>query len=120
MAAFKGSTFKDRAEAAADAKKALLEAFKKRPSPDDPDFQARLAARHAVMQARDQRAAERQRQRHEEETQAKAEAEARAKAEADDAERKAAEAEARDEQIRNDRKAARDARYAARKARRGK
>lgn len=120
MAAFKGSTFKDRAEAAAEAKKTLLEAFKKRPAADDPEFQARLAARHAVMQARDQRAAERQRIKEEEDARNKAESEARKIAEAEEAIRKAAEAEARDEQIRNERKAARDARYAARKARRGK
>ncbi len=120
MAAFKGSTFKDRAEAAADAKKALLEAFKKRPAADDPEFQARLAARHAVMQAREQRAAERQRVKEDEERRTKAEAEARAIAEKEDSERRAAEAAARDEQIRAERKAARDARYAARKARRGK
>jgi hypothetical protein len=120
MAAFKGSTFKDRAEAAAEAKKALLEAFKKRPPADDPEFQARLAARRAVIEAREQRTAERQRLKEEEEARNKAESEARKLAEAEEAARRAAEAEARDEQIRSERKAARDARYAARKARRGK
>ena len=45
MAAFKGSTFQDRATAAAEAKKALLEAFKNRPGPDDPAVQARMAER---------------------------------------------------------------------------
>ncbi len=120
MTAFKGSTFKDRAETAAQAKKALLEAFKNRIPVDDPALQARQAARREVMEARDQRAAERQRLKTEEEARSKAEQEARAKAEAEDTERRATDAAARDEQIRNERKAARDARYAARKARRGK
>lgn len=120
MAAFKGSTFKDRAEAAADAKKALLEAFKARPSIDDPAYKARMEQRKAVAEARELRAAERARTKEEEEKRLKAETEARKIAEAEEAIRKAAETEARDEQIRNERKAARDARYAARKARRGK
>ncbi len=120
MAAFKGSTFKDRAEAAAQAKKVLLEAFKSRTPADDPGLQARQAARRAVMEAREIRTAERQRARAEEEARLKAEQEAAAKAAAEEAERRAIEAAARDEQIRNERKAARDAKYAARKARRGK
>ena len=120
MAAFKGSTFKDRAEAAAQAKKALLEAFKNRPSAEDPALLARQAERRAVMEAREKRAAERARLKSEQEVRQKAETEARLKSEKEDAERRAAETAARDDQIRNERKAARDARYAARKARRGK
>ena len=120
MAAFKGSTFKDRAEAAAEAKKALLEAFKKRTPADDPDLLARQAARRAVVEAREKRSAERQRIKEEEDKRTKTEQEARRIADAEEAARKATETAARDEQIRNDRKAARDARYAARKARRGK
>src|SRR4051812_32052815 len=100
MAAFKGSTFKDRAETAAQARKALLEAFKSRPAADDPAFQARQEARRAVTEARQQRAAERQRMKAEEEARVRAETEARQKAEAEDAIRRAAEAAARDEQIR--------------------
>ncbi len=120
MAAFKGSTFKDRAEAAADAKKALLEAFKARPSIDDPAYKARMEQRKAVAEAREQRATERARFKEEEEKRLKVETAARKLAEAEDSARKAAESQARDEHIRNGRKAARDARYAARKARRGK
>src|SRR4051794_10346613 len=117
MAAFKGSTFKDRAETAAAAKKALLEAFKTRPPADDPAFQARQAQRRAVTEAREARAAERRRTKEEEEVRLRAETEARQQAEAEEAARKAAEQTARDEQIRAERKALRDARYAARKAR---
>ncbi len=120
MAAFKGSTFKDRAEAAAQAKKTLLEAFKARTPVDDPGLQARQAARRAVMEAREKRSAERSQLKAEEEARFKAETEARQKSEAEDAERRAIETAERDESIRNERKAARDARYAARKARRGK
>lgn len=120
MAAFKGSTFKDRAEAAAQAKKALLETFKARTPADDPAFLARQAARSEVVKAREARAAERARTKEEDETRRKVEEEARTKAETEAAERKASETAARDEQIRNERKTARDARYAARKARRGK
>ncbi len=120
MAAFKGSTFKDRAEAAALAKKTLLEAFKARTPVDDPGLQARQAARRAVMEAREKRSAERAKQKAEDEARLKIETEARLKAEAEEAARKAIEAAERDEAIRNERKAARDAKYAARKARRGK
>ena len=117
MAAFKGSTFKDRAEAAAAAKKALLEAFKTRPSPDDPAVLARQAERKAINEAREKRATERHRMKEEEETRLRAETEARRLAETEEAARRAAEQAARDEQIRAERKAMRDARYAARKAR---
>ena len=120
MAAFKGSTFKDRAEAAAQAKKTLLEAFKARVPTDDPAYQARMEARREVAEARAQRAAERQRTKEEDQKRLKAETEARVIAEAEESARKATETAARDEAIRNERKAARDARYAARKARRGK
>jgi hypothetical protein len=77
---FKGSKYEDRRDAAAEAKKALIERFKARPPADDPAVLARAAERKAIQEAREIRAAER----------------ARLKAE---------------------RKAARDAKYAARKAR---
>ncbi len=120
MAAFKGSTFKDRAEAAAQAKKALLESFKARTPVDDPAYMARMEQRRLVAEAREQRATERHRTKEEEAIRLKAETEARQIAEAEEVVHKAAETAARDEAIRNERKAARDARYAARKARRGK
>ncbi|MBV8916398.1 MAG: hypothetical protein JOZ05_25595 [Acetobacteraceae bacterium] len=117
MAAFKGSTFKDRAETAAAAKKALLEAFKTRPAPDDPGLLARQAARRAIVEAREAREAERRRLKEEEAARLRSEEEARRQAEAEEAANRAAEQAARDEQIRAERKAIRDARYAARKAR---
>ena len=121
MAAFKGSTFKDRATAAAEAKKALMESFRARPPADDPAVLARQAERRAIVEAREIRAAERKRQKEEEAARAAAADVARLEAEAKAAEEsaaRAAEQAARDEAIRAERKAARDARYAARKARR--
>ncbi len=120
MAAFKGSTFKDRSDAAAQAKKALLESFQARPSIDDPAYKARMEQRRLVAEAREQRATVRQRTKEEDAARLKAETAARLIAEAEESARKATETAARDEAIRNERKAARDARYAARKARRGK
>ena len=82
--------FADRRKAAAEAKKLLLKKFEAAPKPDDPEMQAKLAERKANAEAR-------------------AEAEAR-------------EAIARDRIARvvadeAERKAERDRRYAARKAR---
>ena len=119
--ALKGSTFKDRREAAADAKKALVERFKARPPADDPAVLARAAERRAIQEARELRQADRARLRAEEEAAKAREDEARKAAEeqaALEAAAKAAEQAARDEAIRAERKAARDAKYAARKARR--
>ena len=108
--ALKGSTFQDRREAAAEAKKALVERFKARPPADDPEVLARAAERRAIQEARELRIAERNKKKAEEEA-------LRAEAAAREAEARAAEAARRDEEIRAERKAARDARYAARKAR---
>ena len=116
----KGSTFEDRRTAAADAKKALLERFKSRPPADDPQVLARAAERRAIQEARDIRVAERNRLKAEEEARRLQEDEARKAAEAAaaaEAEARAAEQARRDEEIRAERKAARDAKYAARKAR---
>lgn len=124
MAIHKERNFADRRQAADEAKKALLEKFKARPAADDPAVLARAAERKAVAEAREQREAERREQKrlNEErearesaeraaatEAAARAEAEARAQAEQDAVARLLA-----DEA---DRKAKRDARYAARKAR---
>ncbi len=118
--ALKGSTFTDRRDEAAAAKRALVERFKARPPADDPAVLARAAERQAIAEAREKRAAERAVIKAEQDEQRKAEEQARLAAEAQaaaDAEAKAAEQMARDEAIRNERKAARDAKYAARKAR---
>ncbi len=122
MPAFKGNKFEDRASAAAAAKRALVENFKAaKPAPDDPAVLARQAERRAIAEARDIRAAERKKLKEAEDQKRIAEDVARIEAERLRAEEEAAriaEAAARDEAIKAQRKAERDAKYAARKARR--
>ena len=115
--------FRERQAASAKAKAALLEKFRAAPGPDDPERRARDEARVKIVEARDARAAEREAARIARERalaeEAAREAERRAaeeRAAAEAAERAAclkAEEEAR---IATEQKAARDARYAARKA----
>jgi Family of unknown function (DUF6481) len=103
MSAFKNSDdFNERLSTAAKARQAALERFRARPRADDPSVVERRAARLATSQARDARKATRA-----------AEA-ARLKEEAI---RRNAEEAAREILLEAERKAARDARYAARKAR---
>jgi hypothetical protein len=113
VAGFKDNNFNDRASTAAKARLAAIEKFRQMPGPNDPAVIARQAELKALADARDARAAERKAQREAEALEAKRllEEAARAAAAAE-AERKARE---REEEIA--RKAARDARYAARKAR---
>ena len=59
MSAFKGAGFNDRRDAAASAKKALLEKFKARPAADDPEILRKQAEMKAIADAREVRAAER-------------------------------------------------------------
>ncbi len=125
MGSFRDPTLVDRQTAAAAAKKAALEKFRAQPSPDDPAVLQREAERKAIHDAREQRATER-----------KATAEAR-KLElarqaqrdrelAEQAERETAEQTEREKtqhldgirKLLADQKAARDARYAKRQARR--
>ncbi|GAN47303.1 hypothetical protein ME121_1310 [Methylobacterium sp. ME121] len=107
----------DRLAETARARQATLARFRARPAADDPGLLARQAARHAVIQARDLRATEREAVRlaaavkHEAEVQA---ARARAAAESD---RLAAEKAEQQVARAAEQKAARDARFAARKAR---
>jgi hypothetical protein len=121
MSGFKGSKFDERLSASANAKKAMLEKFRSRPGPDDPAVQAREAERKAIAEARAVRAAERQAAR---EAEARRLAELEAQRKAEEAARLAAEAAAKAEEAARPRallaeqKAARDARYARRKARR--
>jgi hypothetical protein len=132
MNTFNNSNFNDRKNAAASAKAALIEKLRSRPAPDDPVVLAKQAERKAIHEARQQRMAERealrleQEKREAEERAAQAAVVAAAAAERDrqlEAERAAAE-EARLQRAAKiiadeaTRKAARDARYAARKARR--
>jgi hypothetical protein len=111
----------DRLQTAAAAKRALLERFLARPSPDDPAAKERQAALKAVSDARDARRMERQAAHEAEASHRAAEVAAQAAEQAArEAEEKrlAAEAAAQDAVLAADRKARRDARYAARKARR--
>lgn len=105
-------TFDDRRKRAAEAKKALLDRFSARPDPNDPAVQARAAERAAAQAERDARAAERAKAR---EAQKLAAAE---KAIADAAAREADAAAAVENEAARllEQKAQRDARYAARKA----
>jgi len=119
--AFKGDKFADRAAAAAAAKRALVDSFKAKPAPDDPAVLARQAERKAIADARELRAIERKKQKEIDDLRRQAEDVAKIEAERLRAEEEATrvtEAAARDEAIKAQRKAERDAKYAARKARR--
>ena len=121
MSGYKEGKFSDRAATAAAAKKALIEKFKAKPAPDDPAVLARQAERKAIAEARDIRAAERKVAKEAEAARKLAEDQERLAELARQAEAEAAriaEAARRDEEIKAQRKAERDARYAARKARR--
>ena len=107
------TNFDDRLSAAAAAKQALLERFRARPSTDDPVWIAQQEALKAIADARDGRNAERKAAKEAEA--ARVAAELVAKRLAEQAEAVAAKARAATLEI--ERKAARDAKYAARKAR---
>ncbi len=121
MNGYKHNTFNDRATASAKAKQALLEKFRAKPAPDDPEVLRKQAERQAIIEAREKRAAER-RLAKEAEAAEQARLEAlkqaeQARLEAEAAVLKAEEAKAEQARLAAQ-KAARDARYAARKARR--
>lgn len=132
MTIYRERTFAERRTEAQEAKKALLEKFKARPGPDDPQVQAKKAEREAILDARSKRAEEKEKLRQarlalEEEERRRREAEEEAARiaaeEASKAEAAARESEENDRIARlladeAERKAKRDARYAARKARR--
>jgi hypothetical protein len=104
----KNSTFNDRQAASAAAKQAMLAKFKPKPTVVDPLLEARKAEKAAELERlRAERAQIRDAKRI-----ASAEAAAR------QAEEDAITAEARELALRAEQKAARDARYAARKQRR--
>ncbi|MBB5047909.1 hypothetical protein HNR60_002666 [Rhodopseudomonas rhenobacensis] len=113
MSGFKEPSFADRQKAAQQARKSILEKFKAQPGPDDPlvqqraaEREAQAAARAAAKIARDAEKAEKKRRDEE----AAAEALALAAREKEEAAK-------REEALEAERKAARDARYAARKKR---
>jgi hypothetical protein len=117
MKGFKEKTFADRLQEAAEARKTALERFRSRPSSDDPEVVRRREERLRIARAREERDAARKAQK-EAEAAARAEREAAETAErAARARRDAVETLIRDAAEAAERKAARDARYAARKAR---
>ncbi|HWE15571.1 MAG TPA: DUF6481 family protein [Hyphomicrobiaceae bacterium] len=117
MKGFKEKTFADRLQEAATARKVALERFRARPAADDPEVVKRREERMAIAAAREAREAER-RAAKEAEAVVRAEREAIEKTEREARERKeAVEKLIRDAAEAAERKAARDARYAARKAR---
>lgn len=121
-----GHNFADRQKTAAAAKQELLKKFKSAPAPDSPEMIAKRAERVAVAEAREARHAERARLKKEEterkaaEAKAKAEAEALAKAEEEAAKPTVANLAKKFIATEEERKAERDRKYAARKARSGK
>ncbi len=118
---FKGNKFGERQTASAEAKRAILAKFQSRPAADDPEVQARAAERKAIAEAREARMAERRLEREAEAARQAAEREAALAAEAlrrKEEEAAAADALRREALLKLEQKAARDARYAARKARR--
>jgi hypothetical protein len=120
----------ERRTAAAEARKLLLKKFETAPKASDPEMIAKRAEREAIVAAREARKAERERLAAEENERKRAEAEAIVKAAAAEAEARAAAtaaaAEALEAEAKNriarvvmdeaERKAERDRRYAARKA----
>ncbi|MCG7507578.1 DUF6481 family protein [Mesorhizobium retamae] len=134
MAIYREKDIFERRNAANEAKKALLERFKARPAADDPAVLARQAERKAILEARAIREAEKARLKQERlalEAAEKAAREAAAEAARLEAEAKAREEAAIREAEENERiarlladeaerKAKRDARYAARKQRVGR
>ena len=116
MPAFKDN-FSDRMEKAAAARRAMLEKHKAQPKPDDPEVQERIAQQVALAKAREERIAAKKIQKETERLAREAEAKRL------EEERIAAEKEARRAEgeralaMLAEQKAARDARYAARKAR---
>lgn len=116
MGSFKDPTFADRIDAAAKAKQALLERFKTQPL-NDPERLARQAER---MRIANERAAVKRARDAEKAAQKAREAELAAQAAREAAEaaaRERAEKQAQEAELLAQQKAARDARYAARKKR---
>ncbi|MCR5857839.1 DUF6481 family protein [Mesorhizobium sp. J428] len=133
MAIYREKDFTERRNAAVEAKKALLERFKSRPSEDDPEVIARKQEREAILAARAIREKEKEKLRQEKlarEAAERAERERLAEIARKEAEERARiEAEAREAEEKErlsrylaeeaEKKARRDARYAARKSRVG-
>lgn len=115
MAGFKEKDFNERRNAAADAKKALLERYKAKVQ--DPSLAERQAERVAAAKERELRQAQRKAEKEAEAKRSAEEKAAREAAEAAERIAQAEKAEADQAALLAAQKAARDARYAARKAR---
>jgi hypothetical protein len=113
----KEDRFGERLSAAKTAKQAMAAKFLQRPGNDDPAVIERRKAREAVSAARDTRIAEREAAKAASAAEAAKQQERNAVEMAAEQERAAAEKVAADATLELERKAARDARYAARKAR---
>ena len=113
MSGFKEPSFADRQKAAQEARQNILNKFRSQPGPDDPAVKQRQAAREASAAERAKAKLARDAAKAE---QRKREAEVAAAAAAQFA-RDKEEAVAREAALEAERKAARDARYAARKKR---
>ncbi len=134
MAIYREKDVFERRNAANEAKKALLARFNSRPPEDDPAVLARKAERQAILEARAIREAEKEKLRQErlareaEERRIREAAEEAARLEAEERARIEAQAKEAEDNERiarlladeAERKAKRDARYAARKARAGR
>jgi hypothetical protein len=107
------TNFDDRISAAAAAKQALLERFRAKPTVGDPAWEEKQAELKAIAEARDARAAERKAAKDAEAARLAAEEAAKQAAKL----AAAAESKAKATALEAERKAARDAKYAARKAR---
>jgi hypothetical protein len=117
MREYKDQKRLERLDRAAKAKQQILEKFRARPPADDPTVVARAAERKAIAEARELREKERA-ERKRKEAEERAQREAIEKAERDARERREAiEKVIRDAAEAAERKAERDRRYAARKAR---
>ena len=113
----KQKDFGERLQASQSARQAMMAKFRQRPGPDDPAVSERRLARAAVSAAREGRLAERETKRLAEEAELATVREAQAADQVAQERRAAVEKEANDAKLETERKAARDARYAARKAR---
>jgi hypothetical protein len=114
MSGFKEPSFADRQKAAQEAKQNILNKFRAKPGPDDPAVMQRQAEREALAAERTKARLAREAAKAEQKAR---EAEAAAQAAAQLA-REKEEAAAREIALETERKAARDARYAARKKKR--
>jgi hypothetical protein len=119
MRDFKDKNLADRLQNSRSAKQGLIQKMREAPKPDDPEVMARRAAKSALVAAN---RAERERRRAEKEAAERLDAEQKAAAEAAklaDIERKKREEAEKIVALLAEQKAARDARYAARKTRKG-